>query len=112
MHKFNQRLEESQPRSAPLIMTQQLYGTGDGDARPSTASAVRVKAGCRHDSESRVQAKRRRLLFASVAKDSRPRKPNTFQEAVAFARSVSVSVGRRATLHSVMYLLKSHGYKW
>ena len=112
MLKFNQKLEESQPMSAPLIMTQQLYGTPDGEARPSTATVVRVKRGFKHDPEARLRGKRRRLLFAAVAKDSRPRKPTTFEEAITFAQSVSVSVGRRTTLRSVLYLLKSHGYKW
>ena len=112
MPDFNLRLEQSQPASAPLIMTQQLYGTTEGHARPSTSRKNRRLSGYKHDPEARKRAKLRRETFKKLATDSRGKKPETFEEAVEFARTKSVDIGARSTLSSVLYVLKTAGYKW
>ena len=85
---FNERLEQSQPSSVPLLMVQQLYGTPTDHARPSTSTKVRVQTGYAHNPSFRLNAKRRRERFQELVSDNLPKKPRTYDEAVIFGSSV------------------------
>ena len=108
MKIFNERLEESQPSSVPLLMVQQLYGTRTDHSRPSTSTKVRIRTG--HD--NRINSKRRRERFQELVKDNLPKKPTTYEESVEFASSISVNIGRTRTYRGVMKIISNAGYKW
>lgn len=109
MKTFNQRLEESQPASVPLLMVQQLYGTHDDLARPSTSTKVRLQP----DYQAfRIMSKRKRDRFQELVRDNLPKKPDTYDEAVTFCNSVSVNVGRITTYRGLMTRLHKLGFKW